>query len=50
MALAVGTREGGPVRQGENTFATDAAGRRIVATLDVEGLEALVDETGAAPI
>ena len=50
MVLAVGTREGGPVRQGENTFATDAAGRRIVATLDVEGLEALVDETGAAPI
>ena len=47
MVLAVGTREGGPVRAGENTFATDSAGRRIIATLDVEGLEALVSETGA---
>jgi len=47
MIMAVGTREGGPVRRGENTFATDADGRRIVATLDVEGLEALVRETGA---
>lgn len=35
------------MRRGENTFATDAAGRRIVATLDVDELEALVSETGA---
>lgn len=47
MVLAIGTRDGGPVRAGENTFATDATGRRIVATLDVEGLEALASETGA---
>jgi Ca-activated chloride channel family protein len=47
MVLAVGTREGGPVRRGENTFVADADGRRIVATLDIEGLEALVSETGA---
>lgn len=47
MVLAVGTREGGPVRRGENTFATDSDGRRIMATLDVEGLEALASEAGA---
>lgn len=49
MVLAVGTREGGPIRagrDGENTFATDAAGRRVIATLDVEGLDALADEAG----
>ena len=47
MVLAVGTRDGGPIRVGENAFATDATGARIVATLDVEGLEALANEAGA---
>lgn len=47
LVLAVGTREGGPIRTGENTFATDASGRRIQASLDVEGLELLASETGA---
>jgi Ca-activated chloride channel family protein len=47
LVLAVGTREGGPIRKGESGFETDATGRRAVATLDVEGLEAVKDEAGA---
>ncbi len=46
MVLALGTTEGGPVRTAANQFATDAQGRRIVATLDLEGLEALADRAG----
>ena len=46
MVLALGTTEGGPVRTGPNEFVTDAQGRRIVATLDREGLEALADQAG----
>ena len=46
MVLAFGTSEGAPIRVGRNQFATDAQGVRIVATLDREGLEALVDEAG----
>ncbi|UCF69659.1 MAG: VWA domain-containing protein, partial [Acidobacteriota bacterium] len=41
LVLAVGTREGGPIRIGENRFRTDASGRRAVATLDIEGLQAV---------
>jgi Ca-activated chloride channel family protein len=41
LVLALGTREGGPVRAGESGFETDSAGRRLVASLDVAGLEAL---------
>jgi len=46
MVLALGTTEGGPVRTAPNEFATDAQGRRIIATLDREGLEALADQAG----
>ncbi|HNP59724.1 MAG TPA: VWA domain-containing protein [Nitrospirales bacterium] len=41
MVLAVGTREGAPVRIGDNRFLNDANGRRLIARLDYEGLEAL---------
>ncbi len=47
MVLAVGTPKGGPVRESGDRFATDAAGRRIVATLDREGLDALATDAGA---
>ena len=47
LVLAVGTRDGGPIRTGDSRFATDAAGRRIVATLDLEGLDALKSQAGA---
>lgn len=46
LALGVGTSEGGPVRSGES-FATDSGGRRVTATLDKEGLEALSRDAGA---
>lgn len=46
MILGVGTSKGGPVMTAEGRFATDAAGRRIVAKLDVEGLKTLADEAG----
>jgi Ca-activated chloride channel family protein len=46
LVLAVGTREGGPVRLGESGFQPDATGRRLVATLDIEGLETLEAEAG----
>ena len=45
LVLGVGTSEGGPIRQGKG-FATDAAGRRVVARLDREGLEALARDAG----
>jgi len=47
MALAVGTSNGGPVREAGGRFATDASGRRIVATLDRDGFDALAAEAGA---
>jgi len=46
LVLAFGTSEGGPVRLDGDRFATDASGRRIVARLDREGLEALASEAG----
>ena len=46
MVLAVGTTGGGPIPLGGNRFATDAQGRRIVATLDREGLDALAQDAG----
>ncbi len=46
MVLAFGTTEGGPVQTAPNQFAADAQGRRIVARLDREGLEALADQAG----
>jgi Ca-activated chloride channel family protein len=46
MVLAVGTQQGGPIRTADNRFATDARGRRIVATLDRAGLEALARRAG----
>jgi Ca-activated chloride channel family protein len=47
LVLAVGTREGGPIRKGEDGFETDASGRRAVATLDIAGLQALEAQAGA---
>jgi Ca-activated chloride channel family protein len=47
VVLAVGTREGGPVRTGDGQYATDTNGRRIIATLATEGFDALASETGA---
>jgi len=47
LVLAVGTRDGGPIRKGDDGFETDASGRRVVATLDIEGLEALEGQAGA---
>lgn len=46
LILGVGTSEGGPIRSGEG-FATDAAGRRIVAKLDVAGLRDVAEAAGA---
>ncbi len=47
LVLAVGTREGGTIRTAEGGFATDADGRRSVATLDLDGLKALAERAGA---
>lgn len=47
MVLAFGTVDGGPVRTGDNTFLSEAGGRRTIARLDREGLEALASEAGA---
>lgn len=45
LVLGMGTSEGGPIRRGQG-FATDAAGRRVVARLDRDGLEALARDAG----
>lgn len=47
LVLAVGTRDGGPVRTADGEYATDGSGRRVIATLDTEGFDALAAETGA---
>lgn len=47
LVLAIGTTDGGPIPLGDNRFATDASGRRIIATLDRDGLEAVRDRAGA---
>ncbi len=47
LVLAVGTTQGGPIRIDDQTFHTAAKGRRVVATLDLEGLNLLESETGA---
>ena len=47
LVLAVGTIQGGPIRIDDQTFHTDAKSRRMVATLDLEGLNLLESETGA---
>jgi len=46
IVLAVGTEAGGPVRRPDGSFATDARGRRVMATLDRAGLEALRSRAG----
>jgi Ca-activated chloride channel family protein len=43
LVLAVGTEAGGPVRRPDGSFATGRDGRRIMATLDRAGLQALRD-------
>jgi Ca-activated chloride channel family protein len=45
VVLGVGTTEGGPVREGKGFLSE--GGRRVVAKLDREGLEALARTTGA---
>lgn len=47
LVLAVGTTDGGPIPLGDNRFATDASGRRVIATLDRDGLAAVRDQAGA---
>lgn len=47
MVLAVGTAEGGPIRTGDGRYLTQG-GRRTIATLDREGLEALSREAGVS--
>ena len=46
IVLAIGTEDGGPVRRPDGSFATDASGRRVLATLDRAGLETLRDRAG----
>ncbi len=46
LVLAVGTREGGPIREGEGGFVTDPSGRRVVAKLDFDGLQTLKEQAG----
>ena len=46
IVLAIGTEDGGPVRRPDGRFATDANGRRVLATLDRAGLEALRSRAG----
>jgi Ca-activated chloride channel family protein len=46
LVLAVGTRDGGPVKDAEGHYATDTSGRRVIAKLDLEGFEALRAEAG----
>lgn len=46
LVLAVGTSKGGLIRAGRDGFVTDARGRRVVNTLDREGLEMLEREAG----
>jgi Ca-activated chloride channel family protein len=45
IVLAIGTTEGGPIRSGRDQFVTDESGRRVVATLDRAGLDALGEQT-----
>lgn len=45
---AIGTREGGPLRDADGRLRTDAQGRSRSARLDVAGLDALRARTGAA--
>jgi Ca-activated chloride channel family protein len=46
LILAVGTREGGPIREGKDGFVTDSNGRRTVARLDIDGLQAVEAQAG----
>jgi Ca-activated chloride channel family protein len=46
LVLAIGTPEGGPVREPDGRFATDTDGRRLVASLDLAGLNALSGAAG----
>lgn len=48
LVWALGTPEGGPLRDEQGGLLTDAQGRSRSARLDVEGLSALRDRTGAA--
>jgi len=43
MVLGIGTEQGGPIRNGPESFLEDASGRRVFPRLDVEGLRRLKD-------
>ena len=47
IVLGIGTAEGGPVKQADGGFLTNAAGGRVAAKLDVEALKNLHALTGA---
>lgn len=47
IVLGIGTPDGGPVKGADGSFLTDAAGGRLTAKLDVEGLKNLHALTGA---
>lgn len=46
MVLGVGTAEGGPVKLSKGEYLTNAAGGRVIARMDVEGLKRLKSEAG----
>jgi len=50
VVLAVGTREGGPIRVDRTRFAVDASGRRKIVRLNTEGLDALAREANAVVV
>src|SRR5262249_16757141 len=47
MVLGIGTAAGGPVKTGTDAFLTGAAGQRVIAKLDIDGLRRLKSDTGA---
>ncbi len=48
IVLGIGTTAGGPVKQADGGYLTDASGARVFARLDVDGLEALGRQSRAA--
>jgi Ca-activated chloride channel family protein len=46
MVLGIGTAEGGPVKTGDDSFLTDATGRRVFSKLDVDNLQRLKSSAG----
>lgn len=46
MVLGIGTPEGGPVKQANGGYATDASGARLFASFDIAALRRLKSEAG----